>query len=197
MARCVCGRRTGRPQAKPGDPFSTELRQAWDLIARQALEIEILKKAKARADGRKQPVLAVCHHRPLLRRGAGRTRRGARQRRPLGSTGADQAGRPQNTWCGRPEHRRGHRDPSRLGAAIHRQRLQALTGLPGAGQQPGLPARAGDQRRHRTVLSDTEVGVPAGGALPDPGRCPQQDHHVDRDIQQPLADRTSRPSHSS
>ena len=40
-------------KAKPGDPVSTELRQARDLIARQALENEILKKAKALADGRK------------------------------------------------------------------------------------------------------------------------------------------------
>jgi len=40
-------------KAKPGDPVNTELRQTRDLIARQALEIEILKKAKALADGRK------------------------------------------------------------------------------------------------------------------------------------------------
>jgi hypothetical protein len=40
-------------KAKPCDPVSTELRQARDLIARQALEIEILKKARAIADGRR------------------------------------------------------------------------------------------------------------------------------------------------
>lgn len=40
-------------KARPGDPLDTELRQARDLIARQALELEILKKARALAGGRK------------------------------------------------------------------------------------------------------------------------------------------------
>jgi len=40
-------------KAKPGDPVSTELRQARELIAHQALEIEILKKARAVINSRK------------------------------------------------------------------------------------------------------------------------------------------------
>ncbi len=40
-------------KSKPGDPKSAELKQAHEVIARMALENEILKKAKALADGRK------------------------------------------------------------------------------------------------------------------------------------------------
>ena len=40
-------------KARAGDPLDTELRQTRDLIAKLALENEILKKAKAFVDGRK------------------------------------------------------------------------------------------------------------------------------------------------
>lgn len=47
--------RGGREALKshPGDPVNTELEQAKKLIANQALEIEILKKARAIAASRK------------------------------------------------------------------------------------------------------------------------------------------------
>jgi transposase-like protein len=47
--------RGGREALKshPGDPANTELDEAKKLIANQALEIEILKKARAIAVGRK------------------------------------------------------------------------------------------------------------------------------------------------
>lgn len=41
-------------KSKPGDPVAEELRAARDLIAKQALELEILGKAKALAAGRRR-----------------------------------------------------------------------------------------------------------------------------------------------
>ena len=41
-------------KSKPGDPVGEELRQAHDLIAKQALELEILGKAKALAASRRR-----------------------------------------------------------------------------------------------------------------------------------------------
>ena len=41
-------------KSKPGDPVSEELRRARDLIAKQALELEILGKARALAANRRR-----------------------------------------------------------------------------------------------------------------------------------------------